>query len=538
MTDTDTEYELETRQFEFRARSVDRAKREIVGTAVPFNQDANIGNWIIERFAPGSVQDSEGALLFWRHQEPIGRLTGAEDSATGWEIVARVSETSLGNDALTLAEDGVVTELSVGFEPGGDYTVEERDSDIPIVTRTRVRVREVSLVPFGAYGDGAKVTEVRERTQPKENRMTDTDTALDNAALTLEVRELRDAIEEYERRMAAFTPHETEASCDNRSAGQIVMALAANDDDTLRYYNQLLEERAYTGGTSADAPIKDAWVGDLTRIFDASSGVLSAFFSEDTLPNNGNNIEFAELLANTVAFTEQTAEGDDLAYGKVTLTTRTAPVKTYGGYTQLTRKQIERSTLPILNRTLEALAAAAGSRAKANLRAAYEALYTARAALGSNAGVVVLGAVLASSTMPQWTASIIDAAVKFEAENLDIEGLIVSTSVFKKFDSFYDTTGRPLFDRGAGGTSNILGTLRLPGLTGNLEGITVACDTGASGDKAAYANSRAIRHYKSGLVQLQDENIINLSKDFSAYRYGAVAPEIPAGVVPVKFAAS
>ena len=35
-------------------------------------------------------------------------------------------------------------------------------------------------------------------------------------------------------------------------------------------------------------------------------------------------------------------------------------------------------------------------------------------------------------------------------------------------------------------------------------------------------------------MSLQDENVLNLSKDFSVYRYGAVADEIPAGVVPVK----
>ncbi len=534
MTETQTEYELETRQFEFRARTVDVERREIVGTAVPFNQDANIGNWIIERFAPGSVQDSENALLFWRHSEPIGRLTASEDSEAGWEIVARVSETTLGNDALILARDGVVVQLSVGFEPGGDYTVEERDNDIPIVTRTRVRVREVSLVPFGAYGDGATVTEVRERPQPKENRMTEQ--VLDAAALTLEVRELRDAIEEYERRMAAFTVREEEPACDTRSAGEIVMALAAGDADTLRAYNELLEQRAYTGGTSADSTVQDAWVGDLTRIFDASSGVLASIFASDTLPSNGNNIEFAELASNTTQFTEQAAEGDDLAFGKVTITTRTAPVKTYGGYTQLTRKEIERSTLPILNRTLEALARAAGARSKAVLRAAYEALYTARTAIAANGGVVVLGATLGAGTLANWESALIDAAIKFEAENLPMQGLVVSTSVFKKFSSFYDSTGRPLFDRRDG--SNTLGELRLPGLKGDLDGLTVACDTGASGDKAAFVNGLAIRHYTSGLVQLQDENIINLSKDFSAYRYGAVAAEIPAGVVPVKLAAS
>src|SRR5690606_2251814 len=61
---------------------------------------------------------------------------------------------------------------------------------------------------------------------------------------------------------------------------------------------------------------------------------------------------------------------------------------------------------------------------------------------------------------------------------------------------------------------------------------------GQTGDSAYFVNSRAIRQYDSALISLQDENIINLSKDFSVYRYGAIATEMPQLIVPVKLAAS
>lgn len=79
--------------------------------------------------------------------------------------------------------------------------------------------------------------------------------------------------------------------------------------------------------------------------------------------------------------------------------------------------------------------------------------------------------------------------------------------------------------------------LNLPGLSGEFAGLQVRLDTGQAGDEAAFANKRAIRTYDSALVSLQDENIVNLSKSFAVYRYGAVAAEIPAGVVPVKLTA-
>lgn len=531
-------FDLERREFIFRAETVNSEKREITGIAVPFDQDAQIGDWYVERFAPGAVQDSDDALLFWRHTDPIGRLTAAGDATEGWRVTARVSETGLGNDALTLARDGVVTQLSVGFEPGGDYTVEERDDDLPIITRTRVRVREVSLVPFGAYGQGAAITEVRERPNPKESHVSYKDSK------TPDLTEVRESIEEIERRMATFvTRDETQSGpvADTRSAGAFVRDLARGEESAIEAYNRSqqfkfdeLQHRAYTGGTSADAPMQDQWVSDLTRIFDASSGVLAQVFSTGTLPAQGNSIEFAELLANTVQVTEQAEEGDDLAYGKVTLQTRNAPVKTYGGYTQLTRQAIERSSLPLLNRSLEALAIAAGARKKAVLRTEYAALVTARKAIATNGGVVVLGATLAAAEAGHWEDALIEAAIRYDDENAPPEAMIVSKSVFKKLRSL-TVSGERVFTVAEGNTS---GTLNLPGLTGNLAGIPVYLDKGQAGDEAAFVNGRAIRQYDSALVSLQDENVINLSKDFSVYRYGAIAREVPQLVVPVKLAAS
>ena len=52
----------------------------------------------------------------------------------------------------------------------------------------------------------------------------------------------------------------------------------------------------------------------------------------------------------------------------------------------------------------------------------------------------------------------------------------------------------------------------------------------------AFYSSLALRTYETPVVQLQDENILNLTQAFSVYRYQAVAPEIPAGIVPLKLA--
>src|SRR5690606_10738576 len=111
------------------------------------------------------------------------------------------------------------------------------------------------------------------------------------------------------------------------------------------------------------------------------------------------------------------------------------PVKTYGGWTQLSRQEIERSSVPVLNRSLEALAQAAGKRAKIELRTAFSTAKTAREAIATNGGVVVLGATLTAATYNNWVSAIVDGAIKFDEEALNPDALVVSASVFKKLAS-------------------------------------------------------------------------------------------------------
>lgn len=516
--------ELFTREFEFRAEDIDAEKREIVGTAVPYNRDADIGGNYFERIAPGAIgSDSDDALLFWRHAEPIGKLVAANNTDDGWQIRAKVSETTAGNDALTLARDGVVGQLSIGFTSDDD-SMSTRDDGATVITRNKIRVREVSLVPFGAYGSGASVTEVRE---DKTERKAMTEVIADAPDLT----EVRERIDELERRASTYVTSESTVTVDNRSAAQIVKALASGDSNTLSAVNDMYA-RTYAGGTSADTFSQNGWIGDLTRLYDASSGVLSSVFGTGTLPAQGMTLEYGELDTNTVQVGVQANEGDNLVTGQVTLTTATAPVKTYGGYTTLSRQEIDRSSLPILQRSLDALAIAAGASQKAVVRTAFNAVVTAQAA-----NSVILGATLSAATYANFISAFVDAAAQYDALNLGIDALVVSKTVFKKLAGLAGSDGRPMMSFDGSG-ANTVGTLNVKALNGAFVGIPVILDAGQSGDAANFINGSAITVYASPLVSLQDSNIINLSNDYSVYRYAAVAPEIPTAVVPLKLAAS
>lgn len=534
-----TEETIHTRGFS--VREVGEGTRTFSGIAVPYGVPAHIRDWLgeyTETFERGSVTvpDSGKVMLYWRHDEPIGLITAHEDREDGWHITARISQTARGDEAYALLRDGVVDELSIGFQG----IRHEMDEETGNVTRTEVLAREVSLVPLGAYGSNAKVAQVREAAASPTHTEREAMSATEVTPADLE--EIRTGQEDLKRSFNAFINREPdEPKVELRSAGGLLKAIVAGDESAIESYNRAQEHandevqfRAYTGGTSADAPIKDAWVGDLTRIFDNSSGVLANFFGADVLPKTGMNIEYAQLLADTTQVTEQAAEGDDLAFGKVTLENKTAPVKTYGGYTQLTRQQIERSTLPVLNHSLRALSVAAAKRRKAVLRAAVGTVITARKAIAANAGVVVLGATLSAATASNWEDALIDAAIRYDSEAMELERMFVSATVFKKLRSL-TVSGERVFKVAQ---DNASGVLDLPGLSGDFAGVPVSLDPGQSGDEAYFANRAAITQYLSAIASLSDENIINLSKDFSVYFYGAVAAEMPQLIVPVKLAAS
>jgi HK97 family phage prohead protease len=518
-----------TRAFEVRA-DTDTDLREVSGIAVPWDTDANVGPYT-ERFQRGSVEPVENVIVLWGHDraEVIGRITRSEDTERGFEITATISRTPRGDEVMTLVRDGVIKSFSIGFRP-----VAERDDD-GVTVRERVTLHEVSLVPFPAY-ESAEVLAVRGASIPTgETTMTDSVTSAD-------ITEVRSAIEDLDRKFETFSvsTRSEEPAVDRRSAGAIVKAIVDGDESTINEYNRAqehrydeLQQRAYDGTVLADAPVRAEYITNLTRIYDASSGVQSRIFSRGTLPATGNTVEFVRLKSNTLKVDQQLNEGDTLAYGKLQFESASAPVKTFGGYTDLSRQAIERSSIPVLNTTLEALAIEAGKRKKIELRAAVTSALAARRGVTSNGGVVTLGATLAASVAGNWEDALIDAAIKYDGLNANPEALVVSASVFKKLRAL-TVSGERVFTVA---DKNASGSLNLPGLTGNLAGIPVYLDAGQAGDEAYFVNGRAIKQYDSALFSLSDENITNLTKQFSVYFYGAIADEFPELLVPVKFGA-
>jgi len=154
---------METRNYdatlELRA---DGDGRTVVGIAVPYDVEQRIGPNLVEVFRKGVFRNVTRAAnrvkLLYQHKTdaPIGRAIMLEERDGGLYGEFRISKTEAGDEALELIRDGVLSNLSVGFQPLEDRNVKG------VINRMKAHLAEVSLVTFGAYGDAANIVAVRQ----------------------------------------------------------------------------------------------------------------------------------------------------------------------------------------------------------------------------------------------------------------------------------------------------------------------------------------------------------------------------------------
>lgn len=488
---------MEKRSYEI--REVKQDERTVVGLAVPYNSDGQAGSYV-ERFESGAIDSIDGVKLFYNHAEPIGKVVRGTETKDGYEIEAVISKTTRGDEAWTLVRDGVIDKFSVGFVP-----VDERTED-GVVVRTKVNLKEVSLVPFPAY-EGAQLSEFRsESNQTKE----DSQESQTMEVTTYDDSEIRSGLETLEREFAVLKANggNEAPSTQFRSAGEFIKALADNDE------NARNEVRAYTGAVLADSHTSNDWKNDLLVIVDKGRPVLN-LFSRGALGSQGNSVEYPKVSATTGDVAVQAAEGDNLSYLEVGITTATAPVKTYGGYSELSRQAIERSDVSYLDTVLKFQAA---SYAKVTNAAVRSALVAATPQTGTSF-------TLSSATASSFIGAAVDGIQKIEDNGLgaNAEFILVSVDVYQKLATLVDGSNRPVFNINGDG-SNTVGNINVRGIAGSLAGIPVIVDAGLSAKTFYVASSDAVMTWEQAgaPVRMNDENIINLTKQFSLYGYMAV----------------
>jgi len=498
--------EMEIRHFEARA---DVEERTIIGLAVPYGEEADLGGGVRERFEAGAIESVQDVKLFYGHEDPIGKVLEGKDTEAGFEIRAKVSETPKGDEVLTLMRDGVLNKFSVGFFPL------ESERDGSVIIRKKVDLREVSVVAIPAFA-GANITEVRsEQVQPElEAQPLEQERKSMSENMELEVRSVQDEVAELRRVVEAGLTPATPAVVGGeiRSQGELAKALIKGDEDA--------KALVRTASTSADAAILPPFIGYLDTLINTNRPTLSAF-SRAGLPASGLQVEYVQIDSNTLAVDEQASENTALEYGNMSFEVKTVDVKTYGGYTDFSRQYVERATIDTLNQVFQGLTIAYANATNKVVVDALEAVdYTGRAFdAHTDASGVAEGIAKGSAKI-------------FELTGLRPNVILAGVDAYVNLVTLGATDGRLNFST-VGDNFNMVGNANIPGLSGSIFGLPIIVDPQLNDASCFLANSSAITSWESAgaPVRLSAADITTLTDDISVYGYMAVAVQRPNALV-------
>lgn len=513
------------------------------GLAISYTE-AYETEWFIERFEIGCVQDEDKVPVLRDHNMSniVGRVSSAEDTSEGRVIDAAITTTPLGEETRTLLNDGTLSGISVGFKPLQWREEYLEGEDRPVIIHERIEVFEYSLTAFPAYKT-AQVSQSRSISQEKENNMDpETLTRSDLEAVTQGMTEL---FKDFERRAEAgefFTTSQDETpafvtrAAAFESFGDMVKALSnasdTRNDEALQLYRDI---------TTADIPSHlvntPGWIGDLTREIVARRPWTNTF-DQDSLPAKGMTVDYGKT-SQSAEVAKQERELAPLAKGaNFRFEKFSAPVETYGGANTVSQQVIDRSESWVINDMLRAMGLAYGAQSEAAVKA--HAIKELDALLVKHKADADAGHAVDVPTdfgAFDWIDAVVDAAGIFEDRNYDMTGLAISKDIFKKLAREAGTDGRPLLTLHGTGV-NVVGELNLPKSYGNLLGMPVRVLHGVT-NRGLFFDPIAIRTLESpgAPFHLQDQNVLNLSQDFSIYGYMAHLTPYPDALLGVNFTA-
>jgi HK97 family phage prohead protease len=506
---------------------------------IPYGEELKRTDWSTgatrQKWAEGSVTVAENNQVFYGHDWqnlglPIGRIPTVEQTAAGPKITAQLSRTPKADEVHTLMKDGVLTKVSAGLIT----TAWHLEDDGDLLVHDASEAFEFSVVPQPAFNTAA-ISSVNSATHPKENPMTAAPTIdLATLAKAEDVTTLAESVTALERKIDTLPSTLAGATGPTkvpfRRYGEFLKAFAAGDEEALnlaRFMRLALREQdastlaelttlAYTGGTTGDLDgwLKDSWIGDMFNL--AMSPVnrkLTAFFGTSAVPATGMNVEYGIVSSDTTQVGEQANQGDTLVAGKIVFDTDTAPITTIGGMGEMSRQQVERSAMNVVEKFFRAVLRKYAQRAEANVKTTV---------VGATPHTLAGDGTHDLATAAGWRAYFIDAAIYLEdTYGLSPEGVLMGYDMFKQLAGIAEASANDMFlDRENG-------SLNVKGLTGDLYTVPIVpFSTGATTGFVRVAHSEAIGILETANpTQLTDSDITNLTNAYSVYGYQAIAEE-------------
>ena len=526
-------------------QAADTERRIVSGLVAPYGEvgHTSAGPVVFERGSI-SIPDAEKIKLLSQHQQdkPVGRAISFSDSTAGVYGSFRLSMSSRGQDALLLAQENLVSGLSVGV----DVTASKPMGDYLLVTAAVLK--EVSLVESAAFSSAsvdeimAARAELEAATSTKEKTTTisttiveiETETESEGAMTTapentpeetpvdapVEAEKveaarkiIRPSVLDSQRvrtpitSMATYTEHKIKAALGSDDSKLWVTA-ADDSFSTNPAFNPTQYLSEFPTNTRFGTPAIDA----------CSKGVLPASGMTINVPSLVTSAGGQSGVAPTV-----TVEAEAGAVSNTGMVTEylTGTVSKYSGMNTISVELLERSDpnfyAELTNQLQNAYLKTIDTTVLAALIAAGQ--YSSGCDADS-AGIIEFAS---------------DSARKvYEATGYFANNYIANGSQWQLLMGSVDTTGRPIYS--AANPMNNGGNVGVGSIRGNVLGLDLYVDknftaTTTIDDSAVILAPEAFTVYQSPQAYMSVNVVSNLQVQVAIYGYMATIAKMPKGIV-------
>ena len=449
---------LTTESFTIDAAEGESPRRTISGIAVRYNTPAKVSDGTMVAFAPGSLPvDGRAPTLQMYHDSSkvIGTVTERLETPEGMLFVAKVSNTRDGDEALILAADGALPEVSVGVEP-----IKFKYDKEGTMIVTSASWSELSLVARGAFD--APIQQVAAST-PEEEEVTTIQEAPQQETETMnETVEAPAVIEASKATQAIFATAKREFKMP--TPAEYISAFVTNPDKFAEMRAGI--EAAAPNVITTDIPgvLPLPIVQPTYNNFIGRRPVIDAV-GVKAMPQGGKVFIRPEVTTHT-SVAVQSAENAALQSGTFVVTDNQVTKGTYGGYVTLSEQSIDWSTPEIIGLVLDDMgriyANATDNVAADNLKTGATVTSNFTAASGAD-----------PAYWSSWISSAATTILSGSNGNLPTH-LFVSPDYWGVLMGLSDTADRPLFPQI--GPMNAFGNLSPGQVNGVAFGLQVVVD--------------------------------------------------------------
>lgn len=489
-------------------------RREISGKIVPMGTgevgNTNLGGVVFEA---GSIdiEDPSKIKLLSQHdmKKPVGRMVTATVRPDGIYATFKLSRSTGGNDALVMAQEGLVSGLSIGAE-----IIASAPSRNGHTIVTAAKLKEVSLVTEPAFKSAQVLEIAAEEVIPAETQPTESEPVVEDTT-QVEAPAVEAAAEEAARPTVAASHYVRERVAPITGVQYLEASIKAalGDDEARRVVRAADDSTSTNTGLTLPQHLNNF----ITDTFSGRPAFEAA--TRSALVDSGMSFTVPRLYTNaaspdTAPTVADTNEGAAPSETGMTSAYDTVNINKFSGLQRVSFELIDRSSPAFMELMM------------AELRKAYEkATDAALLAEFISAGTTATGVAATAAGLQSFIS--VEGAAAYKGTGGDFANkLVASTDQWAAIAGYADTTGRALYSA-QGATQNASGNAVATSVVGGVLGTDLIVDhnIAASGivDNSAFLVApSSVYVWESPTTQLRVNVLTSGEVEINLYGYLAI----------------